>query len=84
MFYFLFLSLCIVHIILIFLYIYFDSLKKNNDNPISKKVNMEPSKKPTSNNNTITKIYNNNNKREINLQGNHVKQQFEINKKRSK
>lgn len=28
MFYFLFLSLCIVHIILIFLYIYFDSLKK--------------------------------------------------------
>ena len=44
---------------------------------------MEPSKKPTSNNNTITKIYNNN-KREINLQGNHVKQQFEINKKRSK
>lgn len=43
---------------------------------------MEPSKKPTSNNNTLTKIYNN--KREINLQGNHVKQQFEINKKRSK
>lgn len=71
-----------VHIILIFLYIYFNSLKKNNNNPISKKVNMEPSKKPTSNNNTLTKIYNN--KREINLQGNHVKQQFEINKKRSK